>query len=200
MLVFIVILLLVVSLFAYLLLFSKSTALGKLLYALNNRVEASVAGLTKHNIVIDEEKYTFLANNKDDKPMLLLLHGFSADKNIWLKFAKHANKDYHVVIPDLLGHGEIPYDPAKTYSTEEQLQYVSKLIVYLSRKHYVSISIVGNSMGGMIATKLLQQWDNTTLANIELKQMVLLDPAGAYSDYAEAMETKLQNPFLQCHF
>lgn len=195
-LVFITVLLLVVSLFAYILFFSKSQSLGKILYALNNRVEASIAGLTKHNIAIGEEQYIFLSNNKVDRPLLLLLHGFSADKNIWLKFAKHANKDFHVVIPDLLGHGEIPYDPNKTYSTEEQIQYVSNLIVYLSSIHEVSISITGNSMGGMIAAKLLQKWDNIPLANIELKKMVLLDPAGAYSDFAKEMQTQLHNPFL----
>lgn len=196
MLVFITVLLIVVSLFAHILFFSTSQSLGKMLYALNNRVEASIAGLTKRNIAIDEEQYIFLANNKVDKPLLLLLHGFSADKNIWLKFAKHANKDYHVVIPDLLGHGEVPYDPTKTYSTEEQIQYVSKLIVYLSGKYKASISIVGNSMGGMIAAKLLQQWANEPLVNIKLKQIVLLDPAGAYSDFAKEMQAQLHNPFL----
>lgn len=179
---------------------TKSAVVGKHLYAISNAIGKKVAGLHTEKRIIDNETFVYYTNNKPNKPYMLLLHGFSADKNIWLKFAKHAGKDYQLIIPDSMGHGDIEYNSEQNYSAYEQAKYVARLIRDLHLDG--EISIVGNSMGGMMAA-ILGKYQLTkpeySLGKLRLDKLVLLDPAGAKSDFAKIAITQQQNPFVHMH-
>jgi abhydrolase domain-containing protein 6 len=68
------------------------------------RAERSKANLTKKEIKIDDLNIVYLEGGTG--PTILLLHGYAANKDNWPRFAAYLTKDYHVVIPDLPGHGE----------------------------------------------------------------------------------------------
>ncbi len=145
------------------------------------------------------EAYSYLTNHQPTKPSMLLLHGFSADKMIWLKYAKFASKNYNLIIPDLLGHGDIPYSEKQSYSSFEQASYVRRLIDVIDLQG--PITIVGNSMGGMIAAILAKQDITIAITGelskpIEIDKLVLINPAGAKTDYALQLNTVTDNPFL----
>lgn len=104
----------------------------------------------------DLEEKTVRLNNaqisylerKGKGPTLLLLHGFSADKNSWIKLIQALPNDYQLVIPDLAGHGKTQLFSDKKYDFIEQGKRVEALMKYLGHSQY---HIAGHSMGGGIA-------------------------------------------------
>lgn len=183
--------------------FSKSYFVGKILYWCSILIETKIAKLTKYEIsCADGSQYIFYSNQTStktshatvpdldpSKPSILMLHGFSADKNIWLKFAKYVKRDYQVIIPDFMGHGGHSYDPGQNYSANAQAQYINNLLKTLFPEKPTGLTVIGNSMGGMVAAILAQK---STLVS----KLILLDPAGAKTDFAINLANKGINPFF----
>ncbi len=170
----------------FLLFVIPSIKLGEFLYSFSTSVESKIAKLTTLSCKIDGQEITYYDNQNNNKPTLLLLHGFSADKNIWLRFAKHFKDSHRVIIPDLLGHGETPYSPEKDYSSNTQ---ANMIVAFVNTLKLEQVSIIGNSMGGMIGAILLEH--NSSL----FKRCVLLNPAGVKSKFAQTESAKGTNPF-----
>ncbi|MCF2949817.1 alpha/beta hydrolase [Paraglaciecola aquimarina] len=166
--------------------------IAKKVYLTTNMLEAKIARLSKYVINIDNLDVTYLSSVKSfsvDKPILLLLHGFSGDKYVWNRLAKNFSADYQLLIPDLKGHGETQYSENDFYSVPSQC---SMLIKLLNKLHIETFSVVGNSMGGMIAAKFIEQISE------RIEKCVLIDPAGAKSEFVIAEVQKAINPFNHC--
>ena len=163
--------------------------LSRLIFDFVNRTEAKLARLYCDSRSIDGLEVFYHSNTKhfsSDKPVLVLIHGFSADKYVWNRFAKRFSSQYHLVIPDLKGHGQTAYHPDDDYSVPSQCQMLLALLDQLNIKHF---SIVGNSMGGMMAAKLFDEMPK------RIEKAVLIDPAGAKSPFAQNMIDNKLNPF-----
>ncbi|MFI5307087.1 MAG: alpha/beta fold hydrolase [Polyangiales bacterium] len=78
---------------------------------------------------------------------VLLLHGFGANKDGWLTYARGL-RDYHVVILDLPGFGDSEWKLAERYGYREQVPRVKAFVDALG---LAPLHIAGNSMGGGIA-------------------------------------------------
>lgn len=81
-------------------------------------------------------------------PTLVLLHGFDADKTVWLPLAAQLTAHFHVVIPDLPGWGASSRDPGASYGVAAQAQRLEDFLAALKLQRVV---LVGHSMGGAIA-------------------------------------------------
>ncbi|XP_017284746.1 monoacylglycerol lipase abhd6-A isoform X2 [Kryptolebias marmoratus] len=77
-------------------------------------------------------------------PSLLLLHGFSATKDMWLPVVNYLPRDLHVVCLDMPGHEGTSRTCAEDYSI--QGQFVES--VGLDKRPF---HLVGTSMGGNVA-------------------------------------------------
>lgn len=77
---------------------------------------------------------------------LVLLHGFCSYAHYWDPFAQSLRRDYHVIVPDLRGHGES--DRAASYSIQDGAADLEELIKTLKLK---TIILLGLSMGGLIS-------------------------------------------------
>lgn len=100
---------------------------------------------------------------------VVLLHGFSADRDVWVRHARHL-PDHHVVVPDLVGHGATPFVEGAGYSGAQQAARVLRLLDVLGveRAH-----LAGNSMGGLVAA-------NVALAAPDrVRSLALLDAIGS---------------------
>ena len=106
----------------------------------------SKAGLIKKEIQIDDHKIVYLEGGKG--PTILLLHGYTGDKDNWTMFAPYLTKNYHVVIPDIPGYGESSMIEAASYDLSNQMSRLHKFAQALELKKF---HIVGNSMGGFFA-------------------------------------------------
>ena len=87
-----------------------------------------------------------------DAPNMVLLHGFACSLGWWDEAAPALARDHHVLAFDLLGHGGSE-KPRDGYGMEEQARRVSAALDKLGVRRAV---IVGHSMGGAVATALVQ--------------------------------------------
>lgn len=110
------------------------------------RYGRSQAGLVKKDIRIDDHRIVYLEGGRG--PTVLLLHGYSADKDHWTHFAAGLTKHYRVVIPDIPGYGESTQRMEAKYDLLSQLDRLHRFAgaLGLDRVH-----IAGNSMGGLFA-------------------------------------------------
>ncbi|MEM0909347.1 MAG: alpha/beta hydrolase [Pseudomonadota bacterium] len=161
--------------------------IGKHLYSLSIAIESKIAGLTTYTCILGDDQITYYDNRNMGKPTLLLLHCFSADRHIWLRFAKHFTQSHRLFIPDLLGHGDNTYSAQNNYSSYTQ---ANMLVAFIKQQKLTEVVVIGSSMGGMVAAILFSQ--HTSL----FKRCILIDPAGAKSDFALEESKKGQIPFL----
>lgn len=103
--------------------------------------------LEEKSVRLNEVEISYL-ERKGKGPTLLLLHGFSADKNSWIKLIQALPSHYQLVIPDLAGHGKTQLFGDKTYDFFAQGKRIEALMKYLGHNQY---HIAGHSMGGGIA-------------------------------------------------
>ncbi len=87
-----------------------------------------------------------------ENPALLFLHGFMGNGRTWVPFVKELKSHYHIIAPDLPGHGESLYlkesgDYDFVETAEQVIQVLDKLKIHTS-------SIAGYSMGGRLAMYL----------------------------------------------
>lgn len=75
-------------------------AIGHWLYDLSMALEAKLYRLHKIVVPISEMTVsTWQGGPYEATSGILMLHGYSADKNLWLRFARHFVGDYRVIIP-----------------------------------------------------------------------------------------------------
>jgi pimeloyl-ACP methyl ester carboxylesterase len=182
---------LIVTLWLLLLRVDTSFIIANAIYDFTNKLESKIAGLKHYkgySKVFDvETNYLSNVSKFDDKrPILVLVHGFSADKYIWNRLALRLKKDYQLFIPDLLGHGDTAYKQTHNYSTKNQVKLLVEMLDAANIRHF---HIIGNSMGGLMAAQLLE------ICPERISKSILIDPAGVKSDFSLQMAKTNQNPF-----
>ncbi len=87
-------------------------------------------------------------------PVILLIHGMAGSSLTWRAVAKHLARDYTVIAPDLLGHGESA-KPMGDYSLGAYASGLRDLLV--GALGIESATVVGQSLGGGVAMQLAYQ-------------------------------------------
>jgi pimeloyl-ACP methyl ester carboxylesterase len=89
-----------------------------------------------------------------DDPVIVLLHGFSASERWWDRVTPDlVRRGLRVIRFDLLGHGRSE-KPREGYAPDDQAERVAAALRKLHVKH---ATVAGHSMGGTVATALLEQ-------------------------------------------
>ena len=81
-------------------------------------------------------------------PPLLLIHGGRDHARSWDWVARDLRRDYHVIVPDLRGHGDSAWAFGGMYSMVDFVLDIAQLLEALG---LFPITIVGHSLGGAIA-------------------------------------------------
>ena len=136
-------------------------------------------GTVQKSVVVDGRTWPFLEGGDPAKPTLLLVHGFSGDKDNWSFLAPYVTRDYHVIAPDLPGFGENERNPDLAYDIAAQ---TARLKAFADALGLVRPHIAGNSMGGWIALRYAIDYPDA------LASLILLDNAGVNG----AEESELQ--------
>lgn len=89
-----------------------------------------------------------------DGPTIVLLHGFAANKEVWLETAKGLTDHFHVVIPDLAGWGESSRNDNGDYGIPAQATRLEAFVAAVGAQRFM---LVGHSMGGAIAGVYAEQ-------------------------------------------
>lgn len=83
-------------------------------------------------------------------PVLILQHGMLDHSRNWDWVAHHFANDYHVLAPDLRGHGDSDWVAGQSYTVADCVMDIADLADALDLS---TISIVGHSLGGHIALR-----------------------------------------------
>ena len=136
----------------------------------------SIAGLERQQLVLDDgSEYIYLDSNPEnpeDLPVMVLLHGFGADKDNFTEVAPYLVDQYRLISPDHQGFAESSKDMTADYSAIAQAKRLSQLFDRLDLGQFV---LGGSSMGGLIAMTYASEYPQDVTA------LWLLDPAGIKS-------------------
>jgi pimeloyl-ACP methyl ester carboxylesterase len=122
------------------------TSVQESMYDAAIRTERMISGLKPGNVTIQGRTITYLERPGDGETVVLI-HGFGADKDNWLRFVRGIPEEYRVIAMDLPGHGESFKDKDVTYTVDFITNDFSQACnaLKLDRFHYA-----GNSMGGWV--------------------------------------------------
>ena len=90
----------------------------------------------------------YLDWGNSEKPLLLLIHGGRDHAHNWDWVARDLCRDYHVVAPDLRGHGDSAWAIGGMYT---QSDFVLDMVQLLDALDAFPVKILGHSLGGAIA-------------------------------------------------
>ncbi|MDF1762384.1 MAG: alpha/beta hydrolase [Oleibacter sp.] len=124
--------------------------------------------LTLHSAQAEDVEMSYLERRRTG-PTLVMLHGFSANKDTWLHLAADLPEDYTLFAPDFAGHGDSSIAADGNYDLEKQ---VERLHALLEMQNLEQFHLAGNSMGGAIATLYAMKYPE------EIKSLILIDAAG----------------------
>lgn len=85
-----------------------------------------------------------------DAPPLLLVHGGRDHCRNWDWVARRLRKDWHIIAPDLRGHGDSQWSKSANYSMAGYIYDLAQLIHQLK---LAPVTIVGHSLGGAITVR-----------------------------------------------
>src|SRR5450432_705783 len=85
-----------------------------------------------------------------DAPPLILLHGGRDHCRNWDWVAQDLRRDWHIIAPDLRGHGDSAFSPSGDYA---MAAYVYDLAQLIHQQDLAPVSIVAHSLGGNIALR-----------------------------------------------
>jgi pimeloyl-ACP methyl ester carboxylesterase len=82
------------------------------------------------------------------KPLLLLIHGGRDHAHNWDWVARELRSDYHIVAPDLRGHGDSAWAIGGMYT---QSDFVLDMVQLLEAVKSYPVRILGHSLGGAVS-------------------------------------------------
>ncbi len=110
----------------------------------------TVSGPITNSFISQRLKLNYVDWGNPDAPPLLLVHGGRDHCRSWDWVAEELRHDWHVIAPDLRGHGDSQWSADGNYDLNVFVYDLAQLIHQLN---LAPITIVAHSMGGNIATR-----------------------------------------------
>jgi pimeloyl-ACP methyl ester carboxylesterase len=125
------------------------------------------ASLSVKQIKIGQDLFEYAEGGKG--PTVILLHGFQSDKKSMIGFATALMHKFHVILPDLSGHGGSSMHIGQHYDIRSLAKDLNKFIYAL---HLKDIHLIGTSTGGGVS--VCCYLDNKDM----VKTITLINPLG----------------------
>jgi pimeloyl-ACP methyl ester carboxylesterase len=90
----------------------------------------------------------YLEWGEADAPPIVCVHGFTSSAEAFNALARHMQDRFHILVPDVRGHGESAWSPAGAYQFADQASDLAAFARQLGLEKFV---LIGTSMGGVIA-------------------------------------------------
>lgn len=101
-------------------------------------------------MLVNGQTYYVTNTINGEKPVLLMLHGFTGSNKTFQESITHLEEHFSIVAPDLLGHGKTDSpDEIERYSIE---RIVEDLVTIIQELKIMQCFVLGYSMGGRVAT------------------------------------------------
>ncbi|HEY6420051.1 MAG TPA: alpha/beta hydrolase [Candidatus Binataceae bacterium] len=126
----------------------------------------SIIGPTSHYFYSQRLKLHYVDWGNEDKPLMVMVHGGRDHCRNWDWTALDLRKHYHVIAPDLRGHGDSDWAVGGSYS---MIDYVLDLAQLMSAVTRDPATLIGHSLGGGIVLQYTGTFPETvkTVVSIE---------------------------------
>ncbi|KAI8749313.1 monoacylglycerol lipase abhd6-B, partial [Biomphalaria glabrata] len=116
-------------------------------------VQGYIAGLKTKYVSDGQVTFCYGEKNKprSDKPSLVFIHGFTANKESWSQSIKLLPKDLHIIAVDLLGHGHSSVPGEEVELSMDYMMDTFHRFLELAGLSSVKVHLIGISLGGNIA-------------------------------------------------
>ena len=132
-----------------------------------------------------EEKFINIEDNKiryleagDSKDTIVLIHGLGASAERWEFVIPLFNKQYRVIVPDLIGFGYSD-KPLVDYTTEFFSNFLAN---FLGKIGLEKPNIIGSSLGGQITAEYASEYKDS------IEKLILVSPSGAMKHSTPALD------------
>jgi pimeloyl-ACP methyl ester carboxylesterase len=107
-------------------------------------------GPTSHTYFSQRLRLHYVDWGNADRPPLLLIHGGRDHCRNWDWTAAALRDEWHVIAPDLRGHGDSQWSPDGSYT---MAGYIYDLAQLIHQQRLAPVAIVAHSLGGQIALR-----------------------------------------------
>lgn len=124
------------------------------------------SGPTSNSFISARLRLHYVDWGNPEAPPLILQHGGRDHCRSWDWVAQELRHDWHVMAPDLRGHGDSAWSPDGDYTVNSYLYDFAQFVHALEHDQ---VTIVAHSLGGNIATRFTGLYPDKVrkLANIE---------------------------------
>src|ERR1700712_6060227 len=127
---------------------------------------AALAGPTSNSFISQRLRLNYVDWGNPDAPPLILQHGGRDHCRSWDWVADELRHDWHVIAPDLRGHGDSAWSPEGHYQMDAFVYDFAQLVHTLGHEQ---VTIIAHSLGGNVATRFTGLYPEKVrkLVNIE---------------------------------
>ncbi len=125
-------------------------------------------GPTSHIYFSQRLRLHYVDWGNEDAPPLLLIHGGRDHCRNWDWVAEALKDDYHIIAPDLRGHGDSAWMIGGSYN---QIDYVYDIAQLLRQTARTPVTIIGHSLGGSISLQYAGLYPETVTKLVAIEGM-----------------------------
>ncbi len=107
-----------------------------------------IVGPSSHFYVSQRLRLHYVDWGNESAPPLLLIHGGKDHARSWDPIARELRRDWHVIAPDLRGHGDSAWAIGGSYGLPDFVLDIAQLVEALE---LAPLTIVAHSLGGAVA-------------------------------------------------
>lgn len=122
------------------------------------------------DLQLNDVRIHYYRTGTEEKPPLVLLHGFSDNGRCWSEAVRAWEGDFDIILPDARGHGLSSGSASGNYGRRAMVEDAAALIRAL---HLGPVRLGGHSMGAGVAAVLASEWP-------ELVRAVMLEDAALF--------------------
>ncbi len=126
-------------------------------------------GPASHNYFSQRLRLHYVDWGNPEAPPLLLVHGGRDHCRNWDWVAEDLRKDYHIIAPDLRGHGDSQWMVGGTYLTNDYVYDIAQLI---HQQKLAPLKILAHSYGGAISLRYAGIYPDT------VKKLIAIEGLG----------------------
>ncbi|MSR14794.1 MAG: alpha/beta hydrolase [Gammaproteobacteria bacterium] len=134
------------------------------------------SGPTSHTYFSQRLRLHYVDWGNPSAPPLLLVHGGRDHCRNWDWLALALREDWHVIAPDLRGHGDSQWSSEGSYRMDS---YVYDLAQLIHQRHLSPVTIIAHSLGGNIAIRY------TGIYPANVRRLVAIEGLGASPKLAQ---------------
>ncbi|MCZ6710711.1 MAG: alpha/beta hydrolase [Gammaproteobacteria bacterium] len=125
-------------------------------------------GPTSHVYFSQRLRLHYVDWGNENAPPMLLIHGGRDHCRNWDWVAESLRDRYHIIAPDLRGHGDSQWMLGGSYN---QVDYVYDIAQLLSQKKMTPVTIIGHSLGGSISLSYSGLFPDTVKKLVSIEGM-----------------------------